>query len=75
MVNRAALSPEALAWFDGLSREDRLTLCKSNKPLEDLNALQGYLSRMSPHSSTVLYQTIPEPDVPSNQLLDELDSE
>lgn len=75
MVDRSALPPEALAWLDGLSEEDRLALCKSNETLATPEALRGYLSRMSPRSGEVLYQRLPEPDVPSNQLADEMDSD
>lgn len=75
MVDRTVLSPEALAWFDGLSLEDQLVLKKSNDTFQSLEELQAYRARMSARSGEVLYKTLPEPDVPSNQLMDELDSE
>lgn len=71
MVDRASLSPQALAWLDGLSPGDRLALLKSN----DTFAALAYQARMSARANQVLYQRLPEPDIPSNQLLDELDSQ
>lgn len=75
MVDRAALSPEALAWFDGLSQADQLALVKSNDDLKSLEAMRDYHARMAARTDEVLYQSLPEPSIPSNQLLDELDSE
>lgn len=75
MVDRTALSPEALAWFDGLSQADQLALVKSNDDLQSLKAMRDYHARMAARADEVLYQRLPEPSIPSNQLLDELDSE
>lgn len=75
MVNRSMLTLEAQAYFDSLPKEEQLAIDKSNQWLRSLEELQEFCARMSPRSGQVLYQTLPETSVPSNQVLDELDSE
>lgn len=75
MLDFQALSPEARAFYDELPRSDQLALQKSNETFRTLEELQSYTHRMAAHAGEVLYQTLPEPGVPSNAALDELDSE
>lgn len=75
MLDRRSLSPEACAFYDSLPHSDQLALQKSNEIFRTLDELQSYATRMAAHAGEVLYQTLPEPGVPSNQALDELDSE
>lgn len=75
MVNRSMLTLEAQAYFDSLPKEEQLALSKSNMWLHSLDELREFCGRMSPRSGEVLYQTLPESSIPSNQILDELDSE
>ena len=75
MVDPSSLPADARRYFDSLPKEEQLTMLKSNLSLQSLEELQEFCARMSPRSGDVLYQVLPEPAVPSNQLLDELDSE
>ena len=75
MVDPSSLSADARRYFDSLPKEEQLTMLKSNLSLQSLKELQEFYAQMSPRSGDVLYQVLPEPAVPSNQLLDELDSE
>lgn len=75
VVDPSSLPADARRYFDSLPKEEQLTMLKSNLSLQSLKELQEFCARMSPRSGDVLYQVLPEPAVPSNQLLDELDSE
>lgn len=75
MIDPARLSPEARTFYDGLPHSDQLAVQKSNETFCSLDELQAYARRMATRAGEVLYQTLPEPGVPSNEGLDELDSE
>ena len=75
MLDRATLTAEALDYLISLPYSDQVALLKSNIVLRSLEDMKDYRARMAAHAGEVLYQTLPEPGVPSNQLLDELDSE
>ena len=75
MVDPSSLSADARRYFDSLPKEEQLTMLKSNLSLHSLKELQEFYAQMSPRSGEVLYPVLPAPAVPSNQLLDELDSE
>lgn len=75
MLDRATLTAEALDYLISLPYSDQVALLKSNIVLRSLEDMKDYRARMAAHADEVLYQTLPEPGVPSNQLLDELDSE
>lgn len=75
MLDLSALGAEARAYYNALPLSDQLALAKSNETFHSLESMREYQTRMAAHAGEVLYQTLPEPGIPSNALLDELDSE
>lgn len=75
MLDRSSVTAEALEYLCSLPYCDQVSLLKSNMVLRSVEDMKDYRARMAARADEVLYQTLPEPGVPSNQLLDELDSE
>ena len=73
MLDYAGLTPEALAYFRSLPLADQIAISHSNLAFRSLDDLKAYPS--SGLSAGALYQTLPEPSVPSNSALDPLDSQ
>ena len=74
MLDRALLSPEAIAYFNALPLDAQIALEKSNTSFRSLDDIQDYQQRMLSHVNDVLYKQLPEPAIPSNAALDPLDA-
>ena len=75
MLDRALLSPEAIAYFNALPLDAQIALEKSNTSFRSLDDIQDYQQRMFSHVNDVLYKQLPEPAIPSNAALDPLDAD
>ncbi len=75
MLDHTALSPEAMAYFRTLPLSAQIALEHSNLTFRTLEDLKSYRAQSVGNLNSVLYQRLPEPDVPSNATLDPLDSE
>ena len=75
MLDRALLSPEAIANFNALPLDAHIALEKSNTSFRSLDDIQDYQQRMLSHVNDVLYKQLPEPAIPSNAALDPLDAD
>ena len=69
------LTPEALAFFQALPPETRLSIQQSNLCFHTVEDLKNYESSMLAHVNEVLYRELPDPGIPSNAALDPLDSQ
>ena len=75
LLDRALLSPEAIAYFNALPLDAQIALEKSNTSFRSLDDIQDYQQRMLSHVNDVLYKQLPEPAIPSNAALDPLDAD
>lgn len=75
MLDYAGLSPEALDYFRSLPLADQIAINHSNLTFRSLEDLKSYPGAGLQGTGGVLYQTLPEPAVPSNSALDPLDSQ
>lgn len=75
MLDHAALTPEALAYFRGLPLGDQIAMQHSNLSFRTVDELKAYRSSMLSDLDAVLYKRLPDPAVPSNAALDPLDAE
>lgn len=75
MLDRAVLPAEAMAYFDALPLDAQIALEKSNTSFRSLDDIRDYQQRMLSHVNDVLYQKLPDPAIPSNGDLDQLDSQ
>ena len=75
MLDHAALTPEALSYFQSLPLSYQVAMNHSNLTFRTLEDLKAYEARNLSGLDGILYQTLPEPGVPSNAALDPLDSE
>lgn len=75
MLDYALLAPEALSYYNALPLSARIAMEHSNLTLRTLEDLKGYAENSVGLVGGVLYQTLPEPEVPSNSALDPLDSQ
>ena len=75
MLDRALLSPEAIAYFNALPLDAQIALEKSNTSFRSLDDIQDYQQRMLSHVNDVLYTQLPAPAIPSTAALDPLDAD
>lgn len=75
MLDHAALTPEALAYFRTLPLGAQVAMSHSSLTFRTLEDLKAYEARVLSGMDGILYQTLPDPSVPSNAALDPLDSE
>ncbi len=75
MLEHAALTPEALAYYNALPLSDQVAISHSNLTFRTLEDLKSYQAHVLPDTDSALYQTLPEPAIPSNAALDPLDSQ
>lgn len=75
MLDLAALTPEAQAYYRSLPLSARISMDHSNLTLRTLEDLKDFQARSVGELDAVLYRRLPEPGVPSNSALDPLDSE
>ena len=75
MLDHAALTPEALSYFQSLPLGDQVAIQHSNLSFRTIGELKAYQSSMLANLDSVLYKRLPDPAVPSNAALDALDAE
>ena len=75
MLDHAALTPEALSYFQSLPLSYQVAMNHSNLTFRTLEDLKGYEERNLQGTDSVLYQRLPDPAIPSNSALDPLDAQ
>ena len=68
------LTAEAVTYFRSLPDSTRTALEHSNLTFRTVEDLKSYLEYNPVRTHEVLYQQLPEPAIPSNSVLDPLDS-
>lgn len=68
------LNAEAAAYLRSLPEHKRVALEHSNLTFCTVDDIKSYLEDNPTGTGKVLYQQVPEPDIPSNSALDPLDS-
>ena len=72
MLDHAALTPEALSYFQSLRLSYQVAMNHSNLSFRTLEDLKAYEERNLQGTDSVLYQRLPDPAIPSNSALDPL---
>lgn len=75
MLDYALLSPQALSYYNALPLSARIAMEHSNLTLRTLEDLKSYVENSVGQTDPVLYQTLPDPAIPSNSALDPLDAQ
>ena len=75
MLDYSSLSPQALAYFNALPLSAQVAVSHSNLTFRTVEDLKAFQARTLSGLDSVLYQTLPDPGVPSNSALDPLDSQ